>query len=141
MEITTKSAKETKDFGRKVGFSLNGGEILLLSGNLGAGKTTFVQGLAEGMGLKVRIISPTFVLMKQYKNLYHIDLYRLEKNVGRELLNLGVEEIWNDENNVVVIEWAEKVKGVYPTRARWIKFETLDQDTRKIKKEGYEIIY
>lgn len=85
--------------------------VFALSGELGAGKTTFVQGFAKGLGIKEKIISPTFVLIRQHKIpnttkvLYHIDLYRIE-----ETANLGLEEIWSDPNNIILIEWAEKLK-------------------------------
>lgn len=86
MEVNTKNANETKEFGKKFGASLKGGEVLALSGDLGAGKTTFVQGLAEGLGIDERIMSPTFLLMREHGikfggKLYHVDLYRLESNV------------------------------------------------------------
>src|SRR5688572_26135307 len=99
MEITSKSAEETKNFGKDFGAGLKGGEILALSGDLGAGKTTFVQGLAEGLGITDRVMSPTFLLMREHPvkfggKLYHIDLYRLENNVDQEVENLGVTDYW-----------------------------------------------
>ncbi len=90
------------------------GNIFALSGELGAGKTTFVQGFAKGLGIQDKIISPTFVLIRQHqipntdKTLYHIDLYRLE-NI-ESLKHLGLDEILSDSNNIVLIEWAEKLK-------------------------------
>jgi tRNA threonylcarbamoyladenosine biosynthesis protein TsaE len=112
---------------------LGGGGILALTGNLGSGKTTFVQGLAEGLGIKSRIISPTFILMRKYdKNFYHIDLYRLEEKVEQEVKNLGLEDIWTNPQNLVVIEWAEKIKNIIPKTAIWIKFENLGGDKRRI---------
>lgn len=112
MEIITKSPTETQILGKKIGALLKGGEILALKAELGAGKTTFVQGLAEGMGLAARVISPTFLLMRKYPgktSLYHMDLYRIDTNVDTELLNLGVLDLWGQESNVFVIEWAEKI--------------------------------
>lgn len=141
MEIFTKDARETQKFGKEFAANLKGGITLALSGNLGSGKTTFIQGLAQGLGIKQRIISPTFILMKEYEyggvgeregKLYHIDLYRLEENVEQELRNLGIEEIWERGENVVAIEWAEKVRGVLPKNTTWIKFEDLGDDRRKI---------
>src|SRR3989344_8455024 len=146
MEVLTKSAKETKNFGRKIGDSLTISHqplVIALTGELGSGKTTFVQGLAEGLGIKQRIISPTFILVRKYEipisniqyqisNFYHIDLYRLEENVETEVRNLGLEEIWQNPENIVVIEWAEKIKSMIPKKAKWIKFENLGVDKRKI---------
>ncbi len=112
---------------------MKGGAIFALSGNLGAGKTTFIQGLAKGLGIKVKIISPTFILMRKYgNNFYHLDLYRLEGDVEREVKNLGTEEIWEDGKNVVVIEWAEKIKDMLPKDTKWIVFENLGEDKRRI---------
>jgi len=107
--------------------------VIALTGNLGSGKTTFVQGFAKGLGLKARIISPTFILMRKYgENFYHVDLYRLEGNIESEVRNLGIEDIWKDPKNIVVIEWAEKIKKMIPKSAQWIKFENLGKDERKI---------
>lgn len=100
-KIAAELAKETKN------------HIFALSGELGAGKTVFVQGFAKALGIKDKIISPTFVLMRQHqipntkKVLYHIDLYRLENITDVE--QLGLEEIWSNPNNIVLIEWAEKL--------------------------------
>ncbi|MFZ5933135.1 MAG: tRNA (adenosine(37)-N6)-threonylcarbamoyltransferase complex ATPase subunit type 1 TsaE [Patescibacteria group bacterium] len=141
MELTTQSAAETKDLGKTFANKLNGGEILALTGELGSGKTTFVQGLAEGLGIKGRIISPTFILMRKYQIpdtkyqihfFYHIDLYRLEENLEQEIKNLGVFDILGERGNIAVIEWAEKIKDLIPESATWIKFESLGQNKRKI---------
>lgn len=135
MEILTKSARETKRFGEKFADSLKGGEIVALVGDLGNGKTTFVQGLARGIGIKDRIISPTFILRRDYqakKKLCHIDLYRIEEGVEREFRNLGVEEFFGNQDTIVVIEWAEKIKSLLPKSTVWISFENKGGDERKI---------
>lgn len=129
--------------GRKIGSSLKGGGVFALSGDLGSGKTTFIQGFAKGLGIKSKIISPTFILMRTYKGirqltLCHLDLYRLEGDVEEEVKNLGLEEIWDDPKNIVVIEWAEKIKSILPKNTKWIRFsnplrgENLGEDTRKV---------
>ena len=122
--------------GQKIAADLVGGEIFALTGGLGSGKTTFVQGFSKGLGLTSRIISPTFILMRKYrasdKDFYHIDLYRLEKEVDKEVVNLGVTDIWGKPGNIVVIEWAEKIKDLIPKSAKWIFFENLGEDKRKI---------
>ena len=129
MEIITKSATETQKFGQKIGSSLKGGEVLTLQGDLGSGKTTFVQGLAKGLRVTQAVVSPTFILLRSYdgidKKLYHLDLYRLEKNVQQEVKNLGIDEIWSDPKNIVVIEWAEKIKSFLPRKTKQILFENL----------------
>lgn len=136
MEFITESANETKSLGKTLASNLVGGEVFALSGELGSGKTTFVQGFAEGLGLRARIISPTFILMRKYevgdKNFYHIDLYRLEGNIENEVINLGLGEFWEKPRNIIVIEWAEKIEKMIPKNAKWIKFEDLGGDKRKI---------
>jgi len=117
--------------GKKFSASLTGGETIALIGELGAGKTTFAQGLAQGLGIEGRIVSPTFILMRTYGNLYHIDLYRLEKDIDEEVKNLGLTDIWGKKENIVVVEWAEKITEMLPENTIWINFEILDNG-RKI---------
>lgn len=116
--------------------SRRGGEVIALTGELGSGKTTFVQGLAKGLGVKGRIISPTFMIIRTYKvgltNFYHVDLYRLEGDLGKEIENLGLKDIWGKNENIVVIEWAEKIKKLLPSNSIWIEFNYFDDDKRKI---------
>lgn len=108
--------------------------VIALEGELGAGKTTFVQGFAKGLGIKEKIISPTFVLIRQHKILpagrqvlYHIDLYRIENLNG-----LGLEEILKDPENIALIEWAEKIKDLLPKDTVKISFKISDVNIRKI---------
>lgn len=129
--------------GERIANNLKGGETLFLTGDLGSGKTTFIQGLARSLGIEKRVISPTFILMRKYdipllhqpkgiNNFYHIDLYRLEGKVESELRNIGVEDIWGKKENIVAIEWAEKATGIYPKGTIWIKFELVGKNKRKI---------
>ncbi len=175
MEVTTKNAEETQKLGEEIGNNLVDGDkskakhqtrntnVFALVGNLGSGKTTFVQGLAKGLGIKQRIISPTYRILRKYDippitihlpanathqalqagqslftSFYHVDLYRLEEDVEKEIRNLGLEEIWSDPKNVVVIEWAEKARDIIPKNATWVEFENLGENRRKIKiKKSY----
>lgn len=111
-KFVTNSEKETRDLAKKLANKLQG--VIALSGELGAGKTTLVQGFAKGLGIKDRIISPTFVFVRQHpipkskKIFYHIDLYRIDHNFSQ----LGLKEILKNTDNIVVIEWAEKLKNL-----------------------------
>lgn len=117
---TTNSVQETNELAKKLAKD-SSARIFLLTGKLGTGKTTFVQGVAKSLGIKGKIISPTFVLIRQYhipntnKFLYHVDLYRLEDETNIE--QLGLKEIISDPNNIVLIEWAGKVKNFSPKDA------------------------
>lgn len=136
----TKTTGQTKNLAQNLAKTLKGGDFLALYGNLGSGKTTFVQGLAEGLGIKRRIISPTFIIVRRYKkdkeNFYHIDLYRTETT--NDLLGLGIEEIINDKNNIIAIEWAEKMSNLLPKKRIELDFKYLDENTREIKIRKYE---
>lgn len=135
METITKNASETSRFGEEIGSSLKGGEVIALVGELGAGKTTFVQGLAKGLIIKNKIVSPTFILMRSYigkLDLYHLDLYRLEGDIETQVKELGLFDIWGNNKNIVVIEWAEKIKNILPKNTRYIRIESLDGTKRKI---------
>ena len=143
-EIITKSAEETK----RVGYffseeankflSKNNALILCLNGDLGGGKTTFTQGLAKGFGIKQKVSSPTFLIIKKYslkknnfKNFYHLDCYRVEDS--QELIDLGFKEMISDKNNLIVIEWAEKIKKILPSKnVINLQFDFLNFDKRKI---------
>lgn len=111
-----KNEKETIEYGRKLAKKLKGGDVLCLYGELGAGKTTLVKGIAEGMGIKQKITSPTFALMNVYegerkkvkgKSLVHIDTYRLKDE--EELLEIGAEDYIGAPDTITVIEWPEKL--------------------------------
>jgi len=102
--------------------------IVALTGELGSGKTTFIQGFLRALGVKKKIISPTFVLIKNYKlkienyqYAYHIDCYRVKKS--SEFLKLGLREILSSPQNIVLIEWAEKIKKILPKNIIWLKFK------------------
>ncbi len=117
MQIITHSDSETKEFGKKIASTLRGGDIVCLYGELGAGKTTLVKGLAEGLGVKEEITSPTFTLMNVYevqsqkskvKSLVHIDTYRLKN--AEELIQIGAEDYLGQPDTVTIIEWPEKIE-------------------------------
>lgn len=104
--------------------------VIALFGELGSGKTTFTQGFARGLGIKGKIISPTFIIMRRHKNFYHFDAYRLKNE--KDILALGWKEIINNPGNIVLIEWAEKIKKILPRKCVKIYFEHVDKNKRKI---------
>ncbi len=121
----TTSEAETRKLAAGFAKRLKGGEILALSGPLGSGKTAFVKGLARALGVKRRILSPTFIIMAKYalpKNriFYHFDLYRLKHK--KEILELGFREILNNQKHIVIIEWPEQTKKILPKRALRLRF-------------------
>lgn len=139
--VTTNSFKETQKVAEKLVKTLKGGEVLCLYGDLGHGKTTFVQGLAKGLGVERRVNSPTFIIMRTYeknikhvsshiKFLYHVDLYRI--NSEQDIIDLGLYDIMNKQDNIVVIEWPEKMGRALPEKRIDIKFEYIDEESRKI---------
>ena len=151
-EIITKNERETKIVARlfaqeliKKPLKTKRAVIIGLEGELGSGKTRFVQGFAKGLGIRQRLTSPTFVLMKKYKLpkgrifnfqftisnfLYHIDCYRLSK--PKDLLDLDFKEIVFNPQNIILIEWAEKIRSILPKETIWIKFEIISPRERKI---------
>jgi len=142
-KIITKNEKETFKFGSTLGKSCRGGEVFALCGDLGAGKTKLLQGLATGLGVKSRVNSPTFNILKIYKigtvrgkntgpvkGFCHIDAYRLKSE--RDLISLGVKEFFNQPDIVTAIEWADKVKKIWPKHARTIKMKQLTENKREI---------
>jgi len=137
MQLTSHSPKETQKIASNLAKKLKKGEVLCLFGDLGGGKTTFVQGLARGLDVKKRVTSPSFVLMRKYPisghlvtSLYHIDCYRIKSY--KEILDIGFNEILEDKNAVIAIEWADKIKKILPDKRVDIKFEFVDEKTRKI---------
>jgi tRNA threonylcarbamoyladenosine biosynthesis protein TsaE len=132
MKIITKSAEETIKLGKKIGAFLLPNEVLALTGDLGAGKTTLIQGIAEGLGVKDYVTSPTFIIINEYQGrfpFYHIDLYRLDE--VSQIEDLGIEEYFN-KDGVCVIEWAEKLKELMPQNAEKIEIKVLSENEREI---------
>lgn len=141
MKYTSKSLEDTKDFAKKFVNFLHAEEdaiVVALVGDLGSGKTTFSQLVGEALGVRDGIQSPTFLIEKIYelhdkpwKHLVHIDAYRLEKS--EELLHLGWKEIISRPDNLVLIEWADKVVDILPPDTLKLSFTFVDETTREIE--------
>jgi tRNA threonylcarbamoyladenosine biosynthesis protein TsaE len=155
-EVITTNFKETQALGLKFAKTLRGGEVIALYGDLGSGKTTFMQGLAKGLGITKNIISPTFIIMRTYelgtrekaigsedqarrrlgiRNLYHLDLYRIEN--GEPTVDLGLNELMGEKENIVAIEWPDKIENLLPEKRINLYFEYLEEDKRQITIDYY----
>ena len=145
LKVITQAPSQTKKLGRILAkeilkTSSKRAIVVGLIGDLGGGKTTFLQGFAKGLGIKQPITSPTFVIIRKYKilnsqfsiynYLYHIDCYRIKK--PKEILNLGFKEMILNPQNIVVIEWADKILEILPRDALILDFELIDLKTRQI---------
>ena len=132
-EFISHNTAETEAFAEQLTKGLCGGEVLLLHGELGAGKTHFVKGLAKGLGVDDVVTSPTFALHNTYcgrLTLNHFDFYRIESS--EEVAILGLDEFFYDKNAVAAIEWSENVKDLLPRSCISVTIEKLGDDTRKI---------
>jgi len=129
-EIVTNSPDETEAEGEELGRGLRAGDLILLTGPLGAGKTTFVRGLARGAGSEAQVASPTFQLVRIYPGrvqlAHHVDLYRVK--AAGELADLGLDELIDE--GAVVVEWGDRIEA---KTGRQITFETLGGDRRRIR--------
>lgn len=133
LKLITESAEETSKIGEQLGRLLGKGNIVCLSGDLGAGKTAFTQGIAKGMGVKDYVTSPTYTIINEYEGglpLYHFDVYRL--NDVEEMYELGYEEYFFGDG-VVVLEWADIVRDIIPVERLWITIlNTKGDNSREI---------
>ena len=131
--IISHSAEETYRAGCLFSAHARLGDVFALIGELGAGKTQWVKGLAAGLGSRAVVTSPTFTLIHEYAGgrmpLYHIDCYRLER--PEELLAIGMDD-YLDGRGVLVIEWADKFPELIPATARWVRFKIGEGDEREI---------
>jgi tRNA threonylcarbamoyladenosine biosynthesis protein TsaE len=150
-EFISKNSKETQALGRKLAGKIKKGAVIGLEGDLGSGKTTFTQGLLKGLKVAGPFTSPTFLIIKNYQkeipisksqfpnkskikkykiqNIYHIDAYRVST---KDIINLGWKEMFAEKNNIIIIEWADRIRKIVPRGAIWIKFKWLDKNKREI---------
>jgi tRNA threonylcarbamoyladenosine biosynthesis protein TsaE len=148
----SENSRQTRAEGRKLaGEIVSAGTVgqalaIGLEGELGGGKTTFLQGFAEGLGIKERVLSPTFVIMRKFRipsflgktdsrkspfrTFYHFDCYRLKDS--EEIASLGIGKILSCPENIVAVEWADKIRKILPEKTVWIDFKFINSKTRKI---------
>ena len=131
LDFISRSPEQSRRIGMRLGAVLNPGDIICLQGDLGAGKTTFVQGLAQGWGALDSVSSPTFIIVNVYRRadqseLFHLDTYRLES--ASEAAMLDLEEMI--AAGPLVIEWPERIESVLPTKRLWINLEYIDEEQR-----------
>ena len=136
MQFITKSPEETERLGERLGKMLRGGEVIAYLGDLGAGKTAFTRGLARGLGISMRVTSPTYTIVNEYTGgrlpLFHFDMYRLSSS--DELFDIG----WEDyllRGGVCAVEWSENVRDAMED-AITVSIEKTDDETRRITIEG-----
>jgi len=130
--IATRSAEETEVAGEQLGRTLQAGDVVALTGELGAGKTCFVQGLARGLGVGALATSPTFVLINEYRGrlpVHHVDAFRTASLT--ELMDLGLPDLF-DEGGVTVVEWADKVSPLLPSRTIHVEIAGVGDEPRQI---------
>jgi len=142
LSIISKNPEETQKFGKKIGKNLFPKSIIALSGKLGSGKTTLIQGIGEGLGVISPIKSPSFTLVNEYQGplpLYHFDLYRLSGE--EEIEHLGYEEYFFKKKGIVAIEWADKMESFLTFPHLKIKIKMIDFFQREIVLIPNGIIY
>lgn len=133
MKYIVKSLSETEELAKKFADSLSIGNVVLLSGDLGAGKTTFTQFVFKHLGVKEVVNSPTFAILKTYQGkftLHHFDTYRI---TTEEAIEAGFDEVLEDRNSVIFIEWAEMIEPLIPKNTIKINIRLLDENTREFE--------
>jgi tRNA threonylcarbamoyladenosine biosynthesis protein TsaE len=134
MDFFSRSPEQTRRIGVRLGGALQTGDVICLQGDLGAGKTTFVQGVARGWGSLDSVSSPTFILVNVYRRadqsqLFHLDAYRLDSTPEAEELDLDSMLA----QGPVLIEWPERMDGLIPKERLWLKLEHIDEEEREMK--------
>src|SRR5688572_18845139 len=134
LDLVSKSPEQTSAMGTQLGSALQTGDVICLQGDLGAGKTTFVQGIAKGWGSLDSVSSPTFIIVNVYRRadqsqLFHMDAYRLDSTPEAEELDIDAML----DQGPLLIEWPERVDGLVPDERLWVKLEHLDEEEREMK--------
>ena len=134
MDFFSRSPEQTRRVGSRLGGALQTGDVICLQGDLGAGKTTFVQGIARGWGSLDSVSSPTFILVNVYRRadqsqLFHMDAYRLDSTPEAEQLDL--DSMLTD--GALIIEWPERMNGLVPNERLWVNLDHVDEEEREMK--------
>lgn len=134
MDFFSRSPEQTRRVGSRLGGALQAGDVICLQGELGAGKTTFVQGIAQGWGSLDSVSSPTFILVNMYRRadegqLFHMDAYRLESTLEAEELDIDSMLA----QGALLIEWPERMNGLIPNERLWVNLEHIDEEEREMK--------
>jgi tRNA threonylcarbamoyladenosine biosynthesis protein TsaE len=130
LEFISRSAEQTQRLGARLGTLLQGGDVIALKGPLGSGKTCLTQGIGRGWGVQQPLVSPSFVLVRQYsrpedeQRLHHVDLYRISG--AEEAWRLGLDEVLGSEYAVSVIEWAGRAESLIPPEHLWIELDFVE---------------
>lgn len=136
IDIVTRTPDETRTVGAGLAELLVPGDVISLTGDLGAGKTTFVQGAARGLGVGEPVVSPTFVLVREYRGevpVYHLDVYRLDRL--QEVIDLGFEDLL-DPSGVIFVEWGDAIEALLPDEHLRVELRTDDGDARRLSFSG-----
>ena len=133
IDYFSRSPEQTRRIGMRLGGALQAGDVICLQGDLGAGKTTFVQGVALGWGSQDAVSSPTFIIVNMYRRgdearLFHMDAYRLDSTLEAEELDLEAMLA----QGALLVEWPERMDGLVPAECLWIRFEPMDEEERKM---------
>ncbi len=135
--VEIKDLDELREFAREFAKRLNDGDCVVLTGDLGSGKTTFVKELCKNFGIE-NVTSPSFAIINEYENerkIYHLDFYRIKR--WEELINIGYFELIQNEEAIKFIEWGDLFSNVLPSKRIELKFEIVEEDKRKITIEEH----
>ena len=134
MDVFSRSPEQTRRIGMRLGGALQAGDVICLQGDLGAGKTTFVQGIAQGWGSLDSVSSPTFIIVNMYRRgdesrLFHMDAYRLDSTLEAEELDLDAML----SQGPLLIEWPERMNGLIPLEHLWVQLEHIAEEEREMR--------
>jgi tRNA threonylcarbamoyladenosine biosynthesis protein TsaE len=136
LDVVTRAPEETQKVGAALAELLLPGDVVSLTGDLGAGKTCLVQGAARGLGVADHVASPTFVLVREYRGaipVYHLDVYRLDRL--QEVLDLGFEDLL-DPSGVVFVEWGDAIQNLLPDSSLEVELKVAEDDSRRLRLRG-----